>query len=194
MTHGPVFDSDRFVYRPLTLTDDGLIRAMFMDADIARYVGGVQPPEAFSVPAMATYCRRALCGGIGVWIVVDKRTREDLGTAILLPLPIDAPDTEWHRVVGDGYPAGPIEIGYVLKRTAWGRGVATEACARLLRFAFEDTPLREVVACTDPDNAASQRVLTKAGLRREGWHRCYGGLAPFFRITRGQWLADRAGS
>lgn len=58
---------------------------------------------------------------------------------------IDAEDTQWELLQGNDLPDGEIEIGYLFKRSTWGKGVATEACRRLLRFAFEETPLTEVV-------------------------------------------------
>jgi RimJ/RimL family protein N-acetyltransferase len=120
--------------------------------------------------------------------VIERRTEEKLGTAILLPLPIEEDDTNWDLVVGDGLPDGEIEIGYILKRSAWGKGYATEATDRLLKFAFEETPLEELVATTDPENTASQRVLEKCGLLYEGMRRAYAAECPGFRITRQQWL------
>ncbi|OPZ12788.1 MAG: Spermidine N(1)-acetyltransferase [candidate division BRC1 bacterium ADurb.BinA364] len=60
------------------------------------------------------------------------------------------------------------EIGYVMHRDWRGRGLATEAAGALLDFAFGSLGLHRVVALCDPRNAASARVLEKAGLRREG--------------------------
>ena len=74
----------------------------------------------------------------------------------------------------------------------WGKGYATEACKRLLRFAFEETPLKEVVATIDPENTASQRVLEKSGLIYEGMRRAYAVQCPGFRLTREQWLENNA--
>ena len=70
--------------------------------------------------------------------------------------------------------------------------MATEACRRLLRFAFEDTPLSEIVAVTEEGNLASERVLLKCGFEREGMRRAYGGQSRAFRLTRGAFTA-RAG-
>jgi len=70
------------------------------------------------------------------------------------------------------------ELGYVLARAHWGKGVATAAVRRALRDVFAEVEgLRRVEALVDVDNPASQRVAEKAGLRREGvlrrhyWHK-----------------------
>ena len=96
--------------------------------------------------------------------------------------PIELDDTDWELVAGEQIPEGDIEIGYILKKSAWGKGYATEACNRLLKFAFEETPLQEVVAVIDAENTASRKVLEKCGLSYQGQVRSYAGSNPGFRI------------
>ena len=61
------------------------------------------------------------------------------------------------------------ELGYVMARAQWGKGVATAAVRRALRAVFAEVEgLERVEALVDVDNPASQRVVEKAGLRREG--------------------------
>lgn len=57
------------------------------------------------------------------------------------------------------------EIKYALRRKFWGRGLASEAARGMLGYGARVFGLREVIATTDPDNAASHRVLEKAGMR-----------------------------
>ena len=100
-----------------------------------------------------------------------------------MPLPIDQDDTDWEQLIEDQLPDGEIEIGYFLRRSAWGKGFATEAAQRLLRFAFEDTSLKEVVAVIESENKSSRRVLDKIGFVSTGTRRAYGETLPGFRIT-----------
>ena len=125
--------------------------------------------------------------------VIDRLTQETLGEVFLTPLPIDAEDTQWELIHGDDLPDGEIEIGYLFKRSTWGKGVATEACQRLLRFAFEKTPLTEIVGVIEEGNAASENVLLKCGFVREGMRRAYAEQRPAFRITREQFMARSSG-
>jgi GNAT superfamily N-acetyltransferase len=62
--------------------------------------------------------------------------------------------------------AGEVEIGYGIVPSRQGRGYATEALRAMIAMAWADARVRTVVAGTDPGNAASQRVLGKAGFRR----------------------------
>lgn len=60
------------------------------------------------------------------------------------------------------------ELGYYVVRRRWGSGVCTEAVRQICRFAFENTDLLRVFAEPFAENAASCRVLEKAGFKLEG--------------------------
>jgi RimJ/RimL family protein N-acetyltransferase len=61
-----------------------------------------------------------------------------------------------------------LEVGYRLRRAAWGRGLATEGTRALLGHAFERLDQPAVDACADPRNAASIHVMVKCGMQRVG--------------------------
>ena len=187
-----IFESDRLVFRPLAEADLDLAIEQWTDPDVARYAAIRTYTKEELAEEMPIVVRRCAGGCIGIWCLIDKSTNEKLGTAILLPMPVELDDTDWDLVVGEEIPEGDIEIGYVLKKSAWGKGFATEACKRLLKFAFEETPLKEVVATIDPENTASRRVLEKCGLTYQGLVRAYASNVPGFRITRQQWRHSRS--
>jgi [ribosomal protein S5]-alanine N-acetyltransferase len=60
------------------------------------------------------------------------------------------------------------EMGYVLARDHWGRGLMSEAARAVADWALVQPGIFRVWAVTDVDNAASARVLEKAGMQREG--------------------------
>lgn len=60
------------------------------------------------------------------------------------------------------------ELGYWLGRAHWGRGVVTDAVRAVTGHAFATLGLRRVFAVPFAHNAASRRVLEKAGYVREG--------------------------
>ena len=182
-----VFESERLAYRPLTEADFDLAIAQWTDPAVVKYTADRTYSQEEIVEEMPIVVRRCAGGCIGIWCILERTTKEKLGSVFLLPLPTDQDDTDWNLVQGDGIPEGDIEIGYILKKSAWGKGYATEACKRLLRFAFEVSPLEEIVAVTDPQNTASQRVLEKCGLIHQGLIPAYARHYPGFRITRRQW-------
>lgn len=70
----------------------------------------------------------------------------------------------WGGVYEDPFdPGWGAELGYAFRPDAWGRGYATELALASLAWADETLGLPEVRAFAHPDNAASRRVLAKAG-------------------------------
>lgn len=177
-------------FRPLGLGDLDSAIEQWTDPGVTRYLSdGPLTEQQIKENLPREICRAGPGGCIGVWVLTSKQTGEKLGTAILLPMPVDADDTEWDLLGTDAIPDREIEIGYILKRSAWGKGYATEACKRLLQFGFEHTPLEEIVACIDPKNETSRKVLLKSGLQADGTICAYALQIPGFRITRTEWQA-----
>ena len=76
-----------------------------------------------------------------------------------------------------------LEIFYYLLPSERGRGYGTEAIMIMVDYLFLSRDLMRVQATTDPSNIASQRVLEKAGFRKEGIIRKSG-------FNRGKWCDD----
>ncbi len=61
-----------------------------------------------------------------------------------------------------------IEPGYLFAQKARGTGYATEITDAATAYGFKKLGFREIIAITDAENAASQKVLEKIGFRRRG--------------------------
>lgn len=59
------------------------------------------------------------------------------------------------------------ELGWCLRPEEEGQGLATEAARELMRICFEDLGLHRVIANCFSENAASQRVMERLGMRFE---------------------------
>jgi RimJ/RimL family protein N-acetyltransferase len=93
--------------------------------------------------------------GFGPYLWAD---RADAGGAI-----IARGGLRHTRVAGEDV----VEIAYALVGARWGEGLATEIARASVGAAFDELALGEVVAFTLTTNAASRRVMEKAGLRYE---------------------------
>jgi RimJ/RimL family protein N-acetyltransferase len=76
--------------------------------------------------------------------------------------------------------AGEADLGYMLRRDAWGRGLGTETAFALIEAGFGQLGLARLISTVDVRNTASIRVLEKTGLR---WEATYRKL----RKIRGEW-------
>ncbi|MEL7280590.1 MAG: GNAT family N-acetyltransferase [Pseudomonadota bacterium] len=180
-------ETERLILTPFRPEDVDIAKKVLCDERVMRYVGDVETPQAVEAH-MKDAVKRGAGGRIGIWCITRKDTGAKIGDGVFMPVPIEEDDYDWSLVVPDAYPDAHIEVGYLLIPEAWGQGFATETCRRLVQFAFEITPLDQIVACTDPENANSQHVLKKSGLRRNGVKRVYAeDGVPWFELDRVDW-------
>jgi [ribosomal protein S5]-alanine N-acetyltransferase len=157
----------RLIVREFVPADEETLVNLYKDERVNKYVtqrSDEQTRKKFA-EALAEY---KIGPGLGRWGIFNQADNDFIGVCILKPA-----DSDPTR----------IELGYVLAAKYWGLGLATELCRALIFYGFKDKGLTEICACTHPENIASQNVLLKAGLVRDGnvfWH---GDCLPFFRIT-----------
>jgi len=61
-----------------------------------------------------------------------------------------------------------VEIGWRLKKAAWGKGYATEGAKRCLAYGFEELQFKEIYSFTAILNKRSERVMQKIGMTKVG--------------------------
>ncbi|MGG4217683.1 GNAT family N-acetyltransferase [Paenibacillus jamilae] len=60
---------------------------------------------------------------------------------------------------------GEAQLGYILDRPFWGKGLATEVVGEMLKFGFESLKLNRIESRCQENNQASMRVLMKNKMR-----------------------------
>ena len=60
------------------------------------------------------------------------------------------------------------QVGFVLSRNYWNKGIMTEALGKVLEYSFYGLRLNRMEAMCIRENRAAARVLEKAGMRKEG--------------------------
>ena len=182
-----IFHSERLTMTPYSESDVDLAIAMFTDPEVCRYGLEVMTEDVIR-KQIGAWTRRGGNGCIGIWCVSHRDSGEKFGTVALLPMPVETQETDLDLLIPGQMPEADIEIGFYMRRSAWGNGYASEAARRLLDQVFEQSPLEEVVANFDPANTASGRVLEKVGFVNRGTMRAYGQDVAGYRITRDEWL------
>lgn len=146
-------ETDRMVLRRFTAADVENLVDLDSDPAVMRYLNGGKPTlraviQNEILPGYLAYYERF--AGYGYWAAIEKATGEFLGWFHLRPTEGSSPDEP--------------ELGYRLRRSAWGKGYATEGSLALIRKAFTEPGARRVWATTMTVNIASRRVMEKAGL------------------------------
>jgi ribosomal-protein-alanine N-acetyltransferase len=151
----PELETERLLLRKMRLDDAEAMFAYASDPEVTRYVlwdthRSVEDSEEFLRQATEGYER----GDFGGWGVVLKDSGAFIGTCGL-----DAGYAPEHA---------RAELGYVLSREHWGRGLMSEAVREVIRFGFERLELNRMEARCIAANTASARVMEKAGMTYEG--------------------------
>ena len=148
-----MIETKRLVVKPFSGDDLDILMKLYSDAEIMRYL-----PFPVMDREMA---QRRLDKNIAGWkanpqidyemAVICKETDEKIGRA----------------EITRNYPEESAMIGWMLIKSAWGKGYATEIANALIGYCFRELHLHRVYALCHPDNVASWRVMEKCGMHRE---------------------------
>lgn len=186
-------ETERLILRRFTDDDVELITELNSDPEVTRFItGGIGTPidevRNQVLPRWKAFYARY--EGFGYFAAIEKSTGAFLGWFLLRPN--DKP------VRADGSVRDGIELGYRLRRAAWGKGYATEGSKALLAKAFTDLGVERVYAEAMAVHGASRRVMEKAGLRfigprRDDWPQTIPGDEHGdveYALTKSEWLAQ----
>lgn len=139
-----IFKTLRLQIRHLDIDDLGLFHKMQNDQQVMRYIGG----KTFSYSENKRDLENILKfynnpdNDFWVWAIELSTTRDFIGTIALVK-----------------NQKGEHEIGYRLLKEYWKQGYGKEVTNGLIRHAFEDMKLKEIVAYVDKENVTSVRIL-----------------------------------
>jgi len=138
-------------------TSDDLEHLVELDGDpqVMRFITGGRATSREELrddvlPAWLAYYERS--DAYGFWAIEERGSGAFLGWVHFRPRPDGSADDE-------------PELGYRLRREAWGNGYAVEASTAVIDRGFRDFGVRRVVAETMAVNRTSRRVMEKCGLR-----------------------------
>ncbi len=153
-------ETSRLVLRRLTTDDAENLFELDCDPEVMRYLTGGIPHTREEIvgrelPRYLSYYRRY--SDYGFWAAIERTTGEFLGWFHFHPYR-DSPEE--------------IELGYRLKRSAWGKGYATEGSRALIEKGFTQLGVHKVVADTLAANVRSRRVMEALGMTLQGHFVC----------------------
>ena len=142
--------------------DAEVLLALSQDAEVMRYFPG--PATREQVELLVNRSRQGLAsGGPGLYSVHTRASEPAGGRCIgfvgLMVPRFQAPFMASLDPV--------VEVGWRLRRDAWGRGYATEAAREVLRHGFETLGLPGIVSYTAVPNEPSRAVMRRLGMRHD---------------------------
>lgn len=131
-----------------TAEDFPLFRELTKDDEIMKYISGKGLTAEQAEKKFASILEINTDPSLGYFKVMDSESQLFLGDCKLV-----------------NYKKDPtvFEIGYLLKKEFWRRGLGTKICESLLSTAKSIDANKDVIGIIDPDNTASRQLLTKFG-------------------------------
>ena len=174
--------TERLALRRFTSADLDWFAELYSDPDVTRYLGGTidraQAGSLLKTRILEYYDEHP---GLGIWTTIERPTGAAVGFHLL------------NHIRGESI----IQVGFTLRKSAWGQGFGTEMASAVLRYGFVDLGLPRIAGMANLQNHASQRVLLKIGLERRGdrafSHPAYAAEGPmaWFERDAVDWLAER---
>lgn len=146
-------ETERLLLRRLTEDDIDNLVELDDDPDVMYFINGGRPTphdmmQNRILPMFLGYYDRY--EGFGFWAAIERSSGEFLGWFCLRPEDNKIPNN--------------LGLGYRLRKSAWGKGYATEGARALVYKGFTEFGVLRVFARTYEHNVASRRVVEKAGL------------------------------
>jgi ribosomal-protein-alanine N-acetyltransferase len=190
----PTLETERLRLRPWRATDAEEYARIIGDPEVMRHVGAGLRYRArlrclAHFPVLAEIDARRTIGhltghweryGFGEWAVEEKASSALIGQIGLVHL------LDWTA------DSSNVEVGWLLARHTWGRGLATEGGKASLAYAFEQVGLERVVSVARRANERSERVMQRLGLSLAGRTHWKGSEVVWYAIDREQWTRSRA--
>lgn len=147
----PIYTFDCFRMRAFSSADALPLHRILNDAEVTRYMPFDAPLTLNKVQKFVDHHVRLWQKyGYGWWTLETLMENEFIGWCGLEYLP----------------ETNETEVGYLLHKESWGRGMATLAAKKSLEYGFTVAKLNRIVGLVHPENAGSIRVLEKIGMHR----------------------------
>lgn len=152
-----VNDSDRLIYRPMTLDDHNLMFELDNDPAVMEFITDGKIPtmeeiQQIAIPRLAKYLN--VEKGWGLWNAFLKDSGEYIGWVLVRPM----------NFFGDEPILDDIELGWRFKQSCWGKGYGTEAAKQVMTALSELPYIKRFTALAVEDNIASIKIMKKLGM------------------------------
>mgnify|MGYP000644448923 CR=1 FL=1 len=171
-----ILTTPRLILRRFTLADAGLLLQLNSDPEVLKYLHEpMLQDEAHAREILTNIILPQYNNNLGRWAVLLKDNNEFIGWCGLWQLK----------------ETGEIEVGYALFKEFWGRGFAVEASEPFLEYGFTELNLPKIVACANPNNSGSRRVMEKLGMTFDHIGFYYGRDLVHYTIWKEDFLTQR---
>ncbi|WP_225731330.1 MULTISPECIES: GNAT family N-acetyltransferase [unclassified Nocardia] len=153
--------TDRTLLRKARDTDRERLIQLRTDPEVWAHLGGPRPRQDVEQRLDAIGGTANATAAPGAFVIADNATDDLIGTLELKRRPANQPG----HIAEDG---GELEMGYLMRRDAWGAGLAFEAATAALRAAANELSDEPVLIVTRTTNKRSLKLAGRLGFRPVG--------------------------
>lgn len=169
ITMASLFETNRLFVRHFTPDDLDVFADLCANPDVMRLMGDGNTLPRSEVARWIDICQTKYdTRGYGTSAVFEKDSGQFVGYCGV----VRAPDLDFDEVI------------YAFNPGAWGKGYATEVARAMIAYVFRVSSLDTIYATIAPENAPSQHVANKLGMRFEREWDDEGDIALVYAITR----------
>lgn len=142
------YENETIIIREFKPQELNLFLDLFNNENVTRYLPYKSPEEFKEMfeKALTDY----KTGPLSRWGIFNSQNDDFVGVCLA-------------RIFSEN--TDQIEIGYMIGDNYWGKGIGTQICKALANYCLS-IENKGIVALTDLENIGSQKVLTKAGFKR----------------------------
>lgn len=170
-----MIETKRLLLRRLTVDDLDEVVAFQADPDIVRFMGSLTREEATD------------------WLRQVDQNWEERGYGRLAIIARDTGLLLGRTGIMYMRQFQETELGWTLRREAWGRGYATEAARACAEWAFGSFDIPYLISLIEPGNVRSTRVAKRLGMKPLRNDVFLDRPMVVHSIDRERWLAPQAG-
>jgi ribosomal-protein-alanine N-acetyltransferase len=146
-----ILSTERLTLRHMELSDLDSLFELYRDPEVRKYYPDGTRTLAETRDELEWFMKgHPLRPELGLWATVERSSGAFLGRCGLLPWTIDG--------------AAEVELAFLISKSRWREGFATEAAQSIIRYARDELKLSRLICLIMPGKVASEKVAMKVGM------------------------------
>ncbi len=151
----PTLETERLILREVTLNNAEEFFVHRSDKETMKYIGKPLHKNVSETIAIIDKIINGVQSNETIaWAITLKGNPKFLGTI------------GYHRISREHHPG---EIGYMIGKEHWNKGIVSEAAEKIIDFGFTKMKFHSIEGVIEPNNIASRKLLKKLGFVKEAY-------------------------
>ncbi|WMJ87620.1 GNAT family N-acetyltransferase [Anaerocolumna sp. MB42-C2] len=147
-----ITETNRLIIKELTVDDIPALYQIYQNEEVKKYIPGISDTLEEEIEKHKSYIKSVYhFYGYGLWGIFDKNSGELMGKCGFTNSIINGKEV--------------IEMGYMLDYCKWGCGYATECLHSILRYAYDNLNIKDIISVINTSNNRSIKTAERVGMK-----------------------------